>query len=106
MESVSLRLYSDAYPCHNINVESQIPLELEHLVTWGLLLHGITKSYISMVTCTTSIGTTHLDIYILSIFLLFGKFSWLMHVDFGPHEGHTYLLCMHIFFLLSHNLDE
>ena len=42
MESVSLRLYSDAYPCHrrgclpvsqtgkhpNINVETQIPLEL------------------------------------------------------------------------------
>ena len=32
MEYVSLRLYSDAYPCHgkrlNINVETQIPLEL------------------------------------------------------------------------------
>ena len=33
MESVSLRLYSDAYPCDtgkhpNINVKTQIPLEL------------------------------------------------------------------------------
>ena len=36
MEFVSLRSYSDAYPCHsgtakhpNMNVETQIPLELE-----------------------------------------------------------------------------
>ena len=44
MESVSLRSYSDAYPCHrlcirgtgkhpNMNVETQIPLQLQYRPT-------------------------------------------------------------------------
>ena len=46
MESVSLRSYSDAYPCHgkhpNMNVETQIPLELGH----GLASRpGLTKDH-------------------------------------------------------------
>ena len=64
MESVSLRLYSNAYPCHpninDINVVTQIPLELyktkiakrvylvrdNHIMT--LSSNGICVSYVYM----------------------------------------------------------
>ena len=43
MESVYLRLYSDAYPCHdtcrhpNINIKTQIPLELGFFIAVNAL---------------------------------------------------------------------